>query len=55
MDETLLLLRHLADHVRQQDDPATAARIGEQAQDVRQRSQLVRQALMQREIPGQES
>ncbi len=50
MDEHLLLLRHLAAHVHEQDDAAMAARIQEQMQDIRERTQLVREALMQPEI-----
>jgi two-component system chemotaxis response regulator CheB len=52
MDELVLLLRHLADHAHEYDDPATAAKIAQQAQDVRQRTQFVRQALMQHEPSG---
>ena len=49
MDENLLVLHHLADHIVQQDDLVTSARIEQQAQEVRQRSQLVRQALRLRQ------
>jgi len=54
MDENLLVLHHLADHVGQQNDLMFGARIEQQAQEVRQRSQLVRQALRLRERPRQE-
>jgi len=54
MDENLLVLRHLADHLNQQNDTATAGQIEQQAQEMRQRSQLLRQALRQRGQPGQD-
>jgi two-component system chemotaxis response regulator CheB len=54
LDEQLLLLRHLAQHVGERNDTNTAERIGQQAQDVRQRAQLVRQALFQPAPASQE-
>ena len=51
MDELLLLLGHLEKHAREQGGADTAARIAEQARDVRQRTQVVRQALMQPQPP----
>ena len=54
MDEHLLLLRHIREHVSEQEDRLTVARIGEQIQDIRQRKQLVRQALLQPETPSEE-
>src|SRR5262249_2232262 len=47
LDEHLLLLRHIQNYVRERDDMATAARIEERIQAIRQSTQLVRQALRQ--------
>lgn len=49
MDEHLLLLRHLAGHVREQNDTAIVGRIASHIQEIQQRTHLIRQALMQPE------
>jgi hypothetical protein len=54
MDENLLVLHQLADHLSQQNDTTTAAQIEQQAQDVRQRAQLLRQALRRRDQPSED-
>jgi hypothetical protein len=51
MDELMLLLNHLSEHMRDRNDPAMAAQIAQQAHDIDLRKQLVRQALLQREPP----
>ena len=54
MDEHLLLLRQIEEHVRKHDDMVTVARIEQHMQDIRQRTQLVRQALLQPETSSDE-
>jgi two-component system chemotaxis response regulator CheB len=54
MDEHLLLLGHIQQHVRDQDDPMTAERIEARMQVIRERTALVRQALLRPEMPSQE-
>jgi two-component system, chemotaxis family, protein-glutamate methylesterase/glutaminase len=54
MDEHLLLLRHIHGQVSEQDDTLTATRIGQHIQAIRQRKQLVRQALLQAETSREE-
>ena len=54
MDEHLLLLRHIHDHVSDQDDTVTAMRVGQHMHNIHQRKQLVRQALLQAETSSKE-
>jgi two-component system, chemotaxis family, protein-glutamate methylesterase/glutaminase len=54
MDEHLLLLQRIREHVRERDDTTTAARIGRHMHAIRERTQLVRKALMQSDTPGEE-
>jgi two-component system chemotaxis response regulator CheB len=46
LDEHLLLLRRIEEQVRGQDDAATQAHIDQQVDAIRQRTQLLRQALL---------
>jgi two-component system chemotaxis response regulator CheB len=43
LDEGVLLLRHLAGHVRHQNDDALAERFEQQAKETEQRVEMVRQ------------
>jgi two-component system chemotaxis response regulator CheB len=53
IDESAMLMRHMAEHVRESDAPA-AARFMEKAQDAERRSQLVRRAVFDHENLSEE-
>jgi two-component system chemotaxis response regulator CheB len=54
MDETLMLFGHLAEHAREQNNSAMVAQIEQRMRDTRQRSTLVRQALLQGDASDEE-
>ena len=54
MDEHLLLLRHIREQASEQGDTATVMRVGQHMQNIHQRKQLVRQALLQAETSSKE-
>jgi two-component system chemotaxis response regulator CheB len=54
MDELVLLLRHIEQHARVQNSAGDAARLAKQSLAIQQRTQLIRQALMQEDPPSAE-
>lgn len=50
LDESVMLMQHIAEHLRAEQDPKTADLFVHRAQEARQRSDVVRQMVM-REIP----
>ena len=49
IDESVMLMRHIADHVREADGAAAAERFSEKAKEAERRSNLVRQAVFDHE------
>jgi two-component system chemotaxis response regulator CheB len=49
MDETLMLMRHIGQHLRDQNDPEAAELFLQKARETEQRTQLVRQAVLNHE------
>lgn len=49
MDETLMLMRHLGEHLRDSNDPEGADLFFQKARETEQRTQLVRQAVLNHE------